>query len=391
MSVAASLILAPMACELPGRIEPLTPEQASALQAAFDQDSIPNVDAFGYAVDTLDRRVLTRWLRQGKYDSLTANLAERWRLTREDITNEGLLYNGFEAFYQGSGVLEDQLRSWAAAQPTAAEPHLAQAYYRYGRAYEARGGRSAATTAESQFAEMQRQIALGREAADAGLRLAPDHLIGHFVRIQFLRLGGASQDAATRTVQGAIVAHPASFLIRDEIMTLLQPRWGGNLDVMRAFANASREFIPRNRKLAVLQGRVPMDEARTGQREFGMALALLDQAAFHGEDYHLALAYGALYASNGMLVDAFEAYRRARAFIPQGRSQVMQGGVVMMRLAVLAESGPLRDSLFVGAERALRFAATMQIPNEDPETYLAWLAAARDQCVGEAPPCASVW
>lgn len=381
-----------VACDLPGRTDPLTPEEVSALQVAADAAAIPKSDAFGYAVDTLDRRVLVRWLRQAKYDSLTANLAERWQLTREDITNEGLLYSGYEAFYQETPALEGQLRKWAAAQPNAAEPRIAEAYYRYGRAYAARGGRSANATEESQFAGMQQQIALGREAADAGLRLAPDHLIGYFTQIQFLRLGGAaSQDAALRTVQGAITAHPASFLIRDEIMTMLQPRWGGSLEVMRAFAIASREVVAQNPKLAILEGRVPMEEARMSQHEFGMALALLDQAKFYGEDYHLALAYGELYARHDMLVESFEAYRRARAFIPQGRTQVAKRGIVMLRLAVLTESGPLRDSMFVGAERALRYTANMQSPNENPAMYLTWLAEARDKCDGEAPPCARVW
>lgn len=380
------------ACGLLLRGEPVDDAEIVAVRAALAESELPGADKYGVPVDTLDRRVLVRWLKQGQYDSLSHELSARWQATRQDIRNEMLLYNAYESFFQnGAAGLQPHLTKWAEARPGQAEPLVAEAYYRYGRAYESRGTRSIGNTSEEEVASMMTQVAEGRAAADRALQLAPGHVFAHFVRLNLMRMGSVPDQAtAINTVQSALTDNPASFLLRDEIMVMLQPRWGGSLDAMRAFAEASREFIPVNPKLVLLPGRVPMEEARL-TKDYGMSLALLDQAATYGEDYHLALAYTRLYDRNNEPVKALEASQRAQSFIPQGRSHVAIRGQVLLRVAILLKRSPLRDSLFEMSGRSIALAAQLATPNEDPASHLESWKRARRHCELKDPePCGGI-
>jgi hypothetical protein len=388
-----ALLLA--ACDKPA--ESPTPPAAAVAPAPTDTISIallkaldavpPSPDRFGYLVDTLDRRTLIRWLQAAAYDSLEGALATRWRLTQSDIRNENQLYNAYEAFYQGSPVLQPVLRRWAEARPASAEARLAEAYFHYGRAVAGRGGQLARSTSELQFAMMRHEIRLGYAAVDSALMIAPQHLIGHFLRMNFLRLGGADPETGGRMLREALSAQPTSFLVRDAVMTLLEPRWGGSFEMMAAFAESGREHMASNPKLAVLEGRVALEQARLSSEHFANARALLDQAAVHGEDYFLALEYGDLYWRHGQDIKALEALERARAFIPQGRTLVMNRARALARVAVRAPEGELRSRAFDEAERAFIFVQEMRIPAQDPAPHLERLRAVRAACQGVGPPC----
>lgn len=393
MMCLAALPMLAGACGLLPRSEPVDEAEVAAVRAALDESAFPRTDKYGVPVDTLDRRVLVRWLKRSQYDSLAAELGARWRATQQDIRNEMLLYNAYESFFQnGAAGLQPHLTRWVEARPGDAEPLLAEAYYRYGRAYEARGTRSARGTSEEEMASMMEQIAAGRAAADRALQAAPGHVIAHFVRLNLMRLGSVpDRETAINTVQAALGDNPASFLLRDEIMLMLQPRWGGSIEMMRAFAEASREFVGTNPKLALLPGRVPMEEARM-TKEYEMALALLDQASFHGEDYHLALAYTNLHDRNNQPVEALEASQRARSYLPQGRSHVATRGQVLLRVAMLMRRSPLRDSLFDMSGRAIALATQLSTPNEDPARQLETWKLTRQHCEMKDPePCGGVF
>jgi tetratricopeptide (TPR) repeat protein len=383
------------ACDLPGRMERLDAAELEAVKSALG-GARRTTDAFGYPVDTLDRRVFTRWLTEGKYDSLTGELAARWESTRRDVRYEGMLYHAYEAFYQGSEALEGPLAKWRNAQPGVAEPMIAQAYYRYGRAVEARGGRWAASTAEEQFDRMRDQASEGFKAVERALIHKPGHLIAHSVRLNLLRLAGPPEDSEPMAwVQEAVAANPTSFLLRDELMTLMQPRWGGDIDVMKEFAEAAKEFTGANPKLKILEGRIPIEEARMEHdavgSDYGMQLALLDQASFLGEDYILALAYAHLYEHHDMPAQALEAYQRARAFYPQGRTMLASIGPVLLKVAVLTDAGPLRDSLFAESRRAMALVRELRLPDEDLSHWERKLELAIPRCA-KAPsaPCARI-
>jgi hypothetical protein len=347
-------------------------------------------------VDTLDRRVLTGWLMAGHYDSLTNELAARWDSTRSDIRYEGLLYHAYEAFYQWDGRLEPSLAKWRNAQPGVAEPLVAQAYYRYGRAMQARGGAWASETAEERFEAMRDQANEGFKAVERALALKPGHVIAHSVRFHLLRLAGPPEDADPMAwVQQALAANPASFLLRDDIMTLMQPRWGGDIDVMKEFAEAAKEYAGLNPKLKILEGRIPIEEAQMEHdqagSDYGMQLALLDQASFLGEDYYLALAYGHLYDHHDMPTKALEAYQRARAFYPQGRTMLEEIAPVLLKVAVLAEAGPLRDSLFAESKRAMSLIRELRPPGVNLSRWERLHEMAVARCAKEpSSPCARI-
>jgi hypothetical protein len=118
-----------------------------------------------------------------------------------------------------------------------------------------------------------------------------------------------------------------------------------------------------------------------------MAIALLDQASFHGEDYYLALAYGEVYRHHNQLVDALRAYERARAFRPQGRTMLEERGVLLVVIGAHIEDPAVRERVWAEAERDLRLVRELRIPHNIAVIQLGRLADRRAICRTAPAPC----
>jgi tetratricopeptide (TPR) repeat protein len=132
---------------------------------------------------------------------------------------------------------------------------------------------------------------------------------------------------------------------------------------------------------------VPRAESVAARNDFGMALALLDQASFTGWDYHLALDYGQLHRRHGNRVDALEAFMKARRYLPQGRSALNERGELLVELGAVTTDRELRERIWADAERALNLVHELRPPYADAGAALSQLAEARATCNTEAPPC----
>ncbi len=348
-------------------------------------------DPFGQPIDAIDRREILRLLRDAQFDSLEAILDERWVATQRDIAHEGRLAHVYDSFVQGIGTIEPQLTRWMTERPNSGPARVAMASYRYGRALDTRGGRVAAATSDDRLDQSRDQATIGLRAATEALRLSPDHLTAYIMVLELAKQGGTSDpDFMRASLQAAMTAHPTSFLLRQAILGMLEPRWGGSIELMKQFAATAEEHVPQNPKLRAIAGAVPRAESFVQRRDFGMALALLDQAAFHGETYLLALAYGDLYQSHGRRVDALAAYQRALTHSPQGRSALDDRAALLVEIGALIEDRALREKVWAEAERSLKLLRELRPPYADPSRWLATLAEARAFCESAPAPCATL-
>jgi tetratricopeptide (TPR) repeat protein len=370
--------------------ELLTADEVTRVDSVLSSASRAAVDRFGYPIDTIDRREILRLLAAAHFDTLEAVLAERWDSTRADIKHEGRLLHVYDSFVQGDATIETQLLRWTNERPRSGEARVAMAAYQHGRALQARGGRVAALAGEERLSSAQEHAQTGIDAATEALTLVPDHLMAYVLGIDLLKLSGAPDPARGRAMlEAAMAAHPASFQLRWTILGMLEPRWGGSFDLMRQFAATAEPYVPQNPKLRAIAGAVPQAEAFAQRDDYGMALALLDQASYYGEHYLLSLAYGDLHERHGKNVDALAAYQRALAVSPQGRSALDERAKILVKLGALIEDAAQRDRVWIEAESSLKLLQALKPPYADPAHWRERLAAARAYCAAEAAPCLS--
>lgn len=370
--------------------ELLTAEEAARVDSLLSNASRGTEDRFGYPIDTIDRREILRLLAAARFDTLEAILAERWDSTRADIRHEGRLLHVYDSFLQGDATIETQLLRWNAERPRSGEARVAMAAYQQGRALEARGGRVALMTSDQQRSQAQRHAQAGIEAATEALTLLPDHLIAYIFGLDLLKLSGGTDPAQGRAMlEAAMTAHPASFQLRWTILGILEPRWGGSFDMMRQFAATAEAYVPQNPKLRAIAGAVPQAESFGRREDYGMALALLDQAGFYGEHYLLSIAYGDLHDRHGKRVDALAAYDRALSVSPQGRSALEGRATMLVELGALIDDAALRERVWSEADRMVALLHDLRPPYADPAQLRAQLAEARAHCETESAPCLS--
>jgi len=391
--LASLLLLAcTAACGSPKPFPVLSDADVARVDSLMSNPPHLTQDQYGYPIDTIDRREILRLLRVAQFDSLDAILSERWDATKADIRSEGRLAHVYDSFVQATGTIEPELDKWIAERPGVASARVAMAMYEYGRALEGRGGDVARRTSEQQFATSRDHAEKGLAAAREALRLAPDHLIAYVVVLGHFQRGATTDPESARAlVQSAMAAHPTSFLLRQAILGMLQPRWGGSLDLMRQFVASADGLALQNPKLRALAGAVAQEEAFMKNDDYGMALALLDQANFHGEHYMLDLAYGDLHLHNKRPVDALIAYQRALALSPQGRTVLDDRSSLLVQVGSLIADETVREKVFAEAERTLNLLRELQPPYADPSDWLARLSNARANCAKGPAPCLDVY
>ncbi|MCC7002278.1 MAG: hypothetical protein IT357_08990 [Gemmatimonadaceae bacterium] len=370
----------------------LDPAEVAVVDSLMSDLTLPGTDAYGSPLDTLDRRALQRWIRAGHVDSAGAVLAARWAATQSDIMNEMQLYNAYESLFVRSSAIEGGLLRWVVSQPQRVEPYAALAYYHYGRAYEWRTGKAIRDVKPERLVEMRKHAALSRAYADSALRLEPTHLIAHYLRINISRLAGRDTMEIRQTVTDAVAAQPQSFLIWNDVIGLLEPRWGGSYEAMDAVAQAAQQHADANPRLRVLLGRVALDRANVAMfdRDRDRAMELWAEARGYGEDYFVALGLSEIHHRFNEYAPALRAAYAARRHLPQGRSAMGLRAHMLTEVGALTADSTLRHRVWEQANDELRAIAAMMVPLEDPATDLAKLAHARTWCSRFAAPCMEV-
>jgi tetratricopeptide (TPR) repeat protein len=371
--------------ELDGAL--LSTRDLAVLDSILTDTARSATDRFGQPLDTTDRRYFVGLLLRHQFDSLELILEERHQAMLQNIRHEGRLFHAFESFYQGNPTIASALAKWRDTMPASAHAEAATAFHLLAQAIDTRGSGAAIDTDRDRFRAMAELAAEARRHADEALRREPRHLIPHIAGISLLNYGIADSALAVNTLQSALVAHPTSYHVRSQVLVLMEPRWGGSIEMMRAFVESGKELYDSLPVIRSLAGSVPRAEARAAHSDPGMALALLDQASVHGEDYFLALDYGNHYRLRSRWIDALKAYNRALAIRPQGRSATEERAELLVFIGVRVGDDALRERVWAFAERELLMARELRMPNANVARKLRTLAVARGACRVAPAPC----
>jgi tetratricopeptide (TPR) repeat protein len=121
--------------------------------------------------------------------------------------------------------------------------------------------------------------------------------------------------------ESALKQVPASYAIRLEVMSCLQPRWGGSYEAMDLYAQRAQLFVHQNLRLAALKGFADADRGCWEYRPkglYGPAIAALTRAIAEGGDApSFYRCRGETFAALGQHPDALEDLRRADQLWPQ--------------------------------------------------------------------------
>lgn len=294
---------------------------------------VDGFDVDGYPLRMPDRGVLRHMALSGRFDELT-DWIERWQTDFE--ANPRLEYwpmTALDAFSTADPRLNDAINAWVASHPDSFVPHAAKGNYLGGVAAAHRGTKYASETRQEQFAEMAAFNALATKSLNKALRLRPGLAAA---RLQLISIAMNEGDpvAARRQMEAAVSSCPECLQIRAKYLQSLNPKWGGSIEAMRAFAANSTEHAERNPRLKALTGFVDMIECDDfrGEKLFHAAWPACDRAIAAGVSFDALITRATLLLDEDRPDESAEAFTAALKLWP-GHTSTLAARARAMHLA----------------------------------------------------------
>lgn len=233
---------------------------------------------------TADRREILAQLRAGDFDSLDRTLASYESRAESDPAYEANAHLGFEAFSSNDPALDEPLSQWTAKSPRSYVAHLARAEFLFHQGWNARGSAGVDYTPPARLERMNAFFAQGAKEVHAAIALNPRVSEAYQLLVQQQRNNGPKD--CIEVAKDGLREVPASFTIRAQVMTCLQPRWGGSYRAMEQFAIAGQKYAGRNPRLRSLKGLADSDrgESMWNVGNYAAAIASFNRAIAVGGD-----------------------------------------------------------------------------------------------------------
>ena len=290
---------------------------------------------------TADKLLILEKLRQKDFAGLDSEL-ERYQQAFEKSPaaelNEKL---AFDSFATDDASVGDLIEKWISARPNSFAAHMAMGSYFSWRGWLTRGPAPADQTASGQFDKMQKFFAQSVNDTKTALKIRPRLSIAYAILLGEAR--GMNDQTLHEQLQNEALRHiPDSFVIREEVMESMYPRWGGDHQTMADFAQKSQALVKENPYMHWLLGFVDMDEADTLgiHGEFDGSIAASTRAIEKGGDYSgFYFSRGQSYGLSGAYAKALEDFDRVNELSPQDPE------VLIRRAYALAELKRPREVL----------------------------------------------
>jgi tetratricopeptide (TPR) repeat protein len=185
-----------------------------------------------------DVRLSRALLRQGSADELDQRMNGFQQAYRSGLLDDVGLLLEFDAFVLADPALEPNLDAWIAAYPNSYAAHVARGLHYFKSGVQTRGNQFAVHTTREQMRGMQFYLEKARQDLQDSLALDPKPMVSYslLMRIQ-MQLG--DREAIRTLLDAALKLDPHALIPRRAYMRSLQTRWGGSLDQMIAFVQAS--------------------------------------------------------------------------------------------------------------------------------------------------------
>lgn len=224
----------------------------------------------------------------------------------------------YDSFATDDPVIGDLVGEWVNERPNSYAAHLAMGSYFSWRGWYSRGPSVASQTAETRFDAMRRFFSQSEDDIKTAIKLKPDLSIGYALLIGEAR---AAHRERLKTLEvEAFRAVPPSFVVREQTMISLYPRWGGDHESMGALATESQTLVKENPCMQWLLGFMDLDKGQTLNlhEKYEESIAVLTTAIRKGGNYHLFYSErGISYLHTGKGEQALEDFDRANELDPQ--------------------------------------------------------------------------
>jgi len=273
----------------------------------------------------------------------------------------------FDSFATDDPSVGDLIEEWIIARPNSFAAHMAMGSYFSWRGWHTRGAGFADQTPSGQFDKMGKFFAQSAEETKMALKLRPKLSIAYAVLL------GEARGQSDRTIHQALESDalreiPASFVIREEVMESLYPRWGGSHEMMEEFAQESQALVKENPYMHWLLGSIDADEGETLgiHGELDQSIATLTRAIEKGGDYSgFYLIRGESYVHSSSFEQGLADFDRANELSPQDPE------LLILRADVLARLGKPKEVL-----ADLQFVSFFEAPNENSTQLHDWAVKA---------------
>jgi tetratricopeptide (TPR) repeat protein len=148
-------------------------------------------------------------------------------------------------------AFETHLNAWVALNKNDATPLLIRARYCHDMGWARRGHRFTQKTSTANLEEFRSFMDRALADVEAAIRLDGSNPYSFYLRLKILRGFGLS-DKTTNAFDAAIAKDPGYYPLYESMLSMLQPKWGGDVPVMYAFVDRYAGHADGNSPLRLL-------------------------------------------------------------------------------------------------------------------------------------------
>lgn len=204
-------------------------------------------------VNINDKRVWKKLLQDHKFEILDKEFDKLQKEYENDPNKEIVLSQAFQSFENSDTLLEKDIALWIKQHPDSNYAHLASALYHFHIGWLCRGYRWRSETREKQFAKMKAYFRKAKEEMLYVIEKNPKQTVAYTSLLDLLATEGQKEEYR-RYLKEALHHNPLSFLIRRMHLIMLQPKWGGSLEEIKAFMKETEKLYPQNSLLKKQEG-----------------------------------------------------------------------------------------------------------------------------------------
>jgi len=183
------------------------------------------------------------WLKSGQYSQLEASLGSLQRDYESGKISDYRLYEGFRDLYEDRAENAEHFDRWVQAYPHSYVARTARGAYYYRLAAYVRGEDLISHTPPQRIKGMLAYLVQARPDLRASLKMTAKPYLSTLYLLNVARLAG-SADEKRHWLDAGNEIDPHNELLRLRYLDCLTPRWGGSLQMMRAFrAETARQPV----------------------------------------------------------------------------------------------------------------------------------------------------
>jgi hypothetical protein len=176
-----------------------------------------------------------RWLKSGDYAAIDRYYSALQQQFEHGELSDSKLYGEFRSLYHNDPANGRYFDRWVERYPSSYAARVAQGTYYYRMAWAVRGNAYIEQTAPLRLLMMQLYLDRATDILQHSLSLTPRPYLSSLYLLNIAMMHGTHAEARHWLDMGTALDPDAS-LVRFRYMVDLEPRWGGSLEEMRAYA-----------------------------------------------------------------------------------------------------------------------------------------------------------